>query len=191
MAVINNVKPAEAIRHNMVEENEADEHQGTYDDGESLFIPEKRATPERAPAPAATLFGGFDPQASAFTPGSSFRTSSGSTTTSIFGQSATQQTGSNATSTFTKKFGESLQPKQPEPSTTPQPSTTKFGERFGNTGPHFGSADLSAFKTDSTSSTGFTPSIGTPAQSPPGQTNTGFGVIGPKSKETTPEPVSG
>jgi hypothetical protein len=186
MAVINNVTPAEAIRHNMVEENETDEHHDTYDDGESLFIPEKRTTPERGPAPAMTAFGGFNPQASAFAPSSSFGTSSGSTTTSIFGQSTTQLPSANVTPAFTKKFSETLQPQQQDASTTPQPFTTKFGERLGSNSPQVGSAGLNASEGTSTPSTGFT--FGTPAQTVPGEKSTDFGGFGIKLSADTPGP---
>lgn len=146
VAIINDVKPADALRRGLVEEADPDDAQadGVNGDEDSLFIPEQRPTFGQS---NATGFGSFNPEATAFKPSSPF----GAATTSgpsIFGNSTTSATPGSLG--FTRKFGEAspfgTSPEPPKLSSkfgefasqgfaasSPEPPklTSKFGEQFG------------------------------------------------------------
>lgn len=108
MAVINNVRPADAIRQGMVEEGDANAPQEMEDDGEGLFIPENK--------PAQRTFGqgAFNPEASSFKPGGSTFGSSPLPSNTIFGRGAS---GSPPPSQPARTFG-----------SNPVPSNSIFGQ---------------------------------------------------------------
>ena len=150
MAVINNVKPAEAIRHGMVEEEESDgQTEEVQDDGQSFFIPE--TNPGFSDMKKPFGFGAFNPEATPFAPSTTFQPNAisavptPSSLSAKFGQTAAQSVPSSngGPQQLTKRFGESFAQAQ---NNAPQLST-KFGENAVPTAPKrvFGQDSTSIF----------------------------------------------
>lgn len=141
MAVINDVRPADAIRQGLVVEGDEDQSNEVEDDGEGLFIPENK------PAPRTFGMGALNPGATAFMPTGGFgsnpvpansifgRKSSGSppppnqpgSTTAFSGFGP--QAGSSESQQFSTSFGENVT----KPRGSTPPLTTKFGESLATT----------------------------------------------------------
>jgi hypothetical protein len=132
-AVINNVRPADAIRQGLVEEGHAGQAAEAEDDGEGLFIPESKAAPRRFGT------GAFNPEVPVFKLSGSF----GSTplpTNSIFGRPSSASPEPNplfssahqpSTQTGTSQFGGFADQTATGQGTTP-PLSRKFGEGFAS-----------------------------------------------------------
>jgi hypothetical protein len=130
MAVINNVRPADAIRHGLVEEGDGNNHQEAEDDGEGLFIPESK------PAPRTFGQGAFNPEASSFKPSGTFGSNPLPSNT-IFGQQtsgspppAQARFGVQAEEAAVQKPGFNFGQQTLKPRDTTPPLSTKFGDPF-------------------------------------------------------------
>ncbi|ETN40304.1 uncharacterized protein HMPREF1541_04580 [Cyphellophora europaea CBS 101466] len=137
MAVINNVRPADALRQGMVEESDGvSQQQEVEDDGQSLFIPETGAG-KQSLGPNT-----FNPEAAAFEPSKPFDPGAATATSTIFGQSSNVPASSpfgtksaaptSSSSSFTKKFGENLQQSWSSMTSAPSQSTAGSSQKFGD-----------------------------------------------------------